>query len=209
VIRAATWTAIGVAVVLTTRVAVYALSPSESQLLADLENKTGPPQLVGAFTGIALFAALLAAAALWLATVAVRERLALERHELVEAPRLRPLRLAMRAVVLLACTSITFAYFESYIHWREGLGWHGIRCLVGPVHRDAIPLLIALSLLAVALHGAVEHLLSWTRRLVALLAPRIPVVRGVTALFTSTARPRAVRTGSAPVPRGPPVGALV
>ena len=30
---------------------------------------------------------------------------------------------------------------ESTIHWREGLGWHGLHCLLGPVHRDAIPIL--------------------------------------------------------------------
>ena len=53
---------------------------------------------------------------------------------------------------------------ESTIHWREGLGWHGLGCLVGPVHRDAIPILVALSLIAVAVHGAIEHLLEWARR---------------------------------------------
>ena len=38
-----------------------------------------------------------------------------------------------------------FAYLESTIHWREGLGWHGLHCLTGPVHRNAIPILGALA----------------------------------------------------------------
>jgi hypothetical protein len=163
-IRALVWVPIAAAVVLATRVTVYALTPSEGQLILQLEHKTGPPQVIGAFAGLAIFVGVLAVAALGLVVVAVRERLALETRELVEAPRLRPLRLAARVLALFACTSVAFAYFESYIHWREGLGWHGLHCLTGPVHRDAIPLLAALSLLAVALHGAVEHLVAWTRR---------------------------------------------
>ena len=63
----------------------------------------------------------------------------------------------------------------------------------------------ALSLLAVAGHGAVEHLLAWARRLVALLAARVPRLRGVGRVFTSTARLRSLRAGSVAAPRGPPV----
>ena len=83
---------------------------------------------------------------------------------------------------------------ESYLHWRAGLGWHGLHCLLGPVHRDAIPVLGALSLLAVAAHGAIEHLLAWARRLVALLAARLPApARRRARVFSSTARPRSRR----------------
>ena len=39
-----------------------------------------------------------------------------------------------------------FAMLESTLHWRAGLGWHGLHCLTGPVHRNAIPILGALSL---------------------------------------------------------------
>jgi hypothetical protein len=207
-IRALVWVPIAAAVVLATRFTVYTLTPSEGQLISELEHKTGPPQVIGAFVGLAVFAGVLAVAVLGSAVLAVRERLALETRELVDAPRLRPLRLAARGLALFACTSVAFAYFESYIHWREGLGWHGLHCLTGPVHRDAIPLLAALSLLAVALHGAVEHLLAWTRRLVVLLAPRLPLVRGVVPLFSSTARLRSSRLVAVPDARGPPAGAF-
>ena len=83
-----------------------------------------------------------------------------------------------------------------------------MHCLVGPVHRDAIPVLVALSLLAVAGHGAVEHLLGWARRLVALLAARLPLLRGAGRVFSSTIGPRFVRTGSSGSPRGPPARAF-
>jgi hypothetical protein len=146
---------------------------------------------------------------LWLAVVAVRERLALEPRDAVAPPRLSLPRLALRAVLFFAATSLAFAYFESYLHWRAGLGWHGLHCLVGPVHRDAVPLLGAFSLLAVAVHGAVEHLLQWARRLVALLAARLPLYRGPGRVFSSTVLHVPLRVGSASAPRGPPAGALV
>jgi hypothetical protein len=65
----------------------------------------------------------------------------------------------------------------------------------------------ALSLLAVALHGAVEHLLAWARRLVALLAARLPVLRGVGHVFSSTPWPHPAAGASPAVPRGPPASA--
>jgi hypothetical protein len=126
----------------------------------------------------------------------------------VAAPRLSPARLGLRAVLFFAATSVAFAYFESYLHWRAGLGWHGISCLVGPVHRNAIPVLGALSLVVVAAHGAVEHLLAWARRAVALLAAQLPLLRGSGRVFTSTARAIAQRVEPAASPRGPPVGSF-
>ena len=205
--RAAIWTLLGAAVVLATRTIVYALAPSQSQLVAALEHESGSPQLIGVVIGVMVLAAVLGVAVLWLAVVAVRERLALERHELVDAPRVRPLRLAARALALFLTASFAFAMLESYLHWRAGLGWHGLHCLLGPVHRDAIPVLAGLSLLAVAVHGAIEHLLAWAHRLVTLLAARLPLLRGSAPIFSSTARPRSARVGSAAAPRGPPVGA--
>jgi hypothetical protein len=148
--------------------------------------------------------AVLAASVLWLAVVAVRERLALESSELAAAPALRPGRLAVRVVAFFAATSVAFALLESYLHWRAGLGWHGLHCLTGPVHRDAIPVLAALTLLVVAVHGAVEHLLAWARRLVALFAARLPLVRGASRGFRSTYRARSARLVPASAPRGPP-----
>jgi hypothetical protein len=204
--RAGVWTLFGGVVVLATRAIVYALAPSQSQLLVSLEHKTGSPQLISVVIGIALAAAALAAAVLWVAVVAVRERLALERRKLVDAPRVRPLRLAARSLAFFLAASVAFAMLESYLHWRAGLGWHGLNCLLGPVHRDAIPLLAGLSLLAVAVHGAIEHLLAWCDRLVTLLAPRVPLLRGSAPIFSSRARPRSARLAPAYAPRGPPVG---
>jgi hypothetical protein len=206
--RAAIWTLLGAAVVLATRTIVYAIAPSQSQLLVSLEHESGPPQLTGVVIGVMVLAAVLGVAVLWLSVVAVRERLALERHELVDAPRVRPLRLVARSLVLFLTASFAFAMLESYLHWRAGLGWHGLHCLIGPVHRDAIPLLAGLSLLAVAAHGAIEHLLAWAHRLVTLLAARLPLLRGTAPIFSSTARPRSARVGSAAAPRGPPVEAF-
>jgi Na+/proline symporter len=207
-IRVAVWTVLGVCVVLAARAVVYALAPWQTLAVLQLEHQAGGPQLAAVLAVSLAAAAALAAAVLWLAVVAVRERLALEPRALVERPRLSLLRVAVRGVVFFAATSAAFALFESYLHWRAGLGWHGLHCLVGPVHRDAIPILGALSLLAVAGHGAVEHLLGWARRLVALLTARLPLLRGMGRVFSSTSSPRSVRRGSAAAPRGPPVGSF-
>jgi hypothetical protein len=206
--RAAVWTLITAAVVLATRTIVYAVAPSQSQLLVALAHQTGPPDAVGALIVLATVAAMAGVAALWLAVIAVRERIALEQREIIGAPRLRPSWLAARAVGVFATASLVFAMLESYIHWRAGLGWHGLHCLVGPVHRDAIPVLAGLSILAVAAHGAVEHLLAWARRLVALLTARLPLLRGAATVHNSTVRLRSSRIWSVAVPRGPPFGAF-
>src|SRR5207244_708079 len=84
----------------------------------------------------------------------------------------------------------------------------GLACLLGPVHRDALPFIAALSAVGAAAAAAAGHLLAWMRRTLALLVrtsvPRPP----------RTSRPRLVpftppashveRSGSA---RGPPRGA--
>ena len=203
--RLAIWSAIAVAVVLATRVVVYALAPSELQLAQELEERAGGPHLAGALVGICLAAAALAAAALWLAVVAVRERMALEGRRLVAAPRVSLRRLALRAPALFVTTSFAFAMLESYIHWREGLGWHGLHCLIGPVHRDAIPVLAALSVVAVAIHGAVEHLLAWARRSVVLLGARLPALRRTAVPRSAVGALRLTLLALTNVARGPPV----
>jgi hypothetical protein len=208
VIRAGIWLVLGAAAVLAARAIVYALAPWQTVAVLRLEHEAGGPHLAAVLAVSVALAALLAAAVLWLAVVAVRERLALEPGGLVAAPRLPLLRLGTRAVLFFSATSVAFAYFESYLHWRAGLGWHGLSCLVGPVHRDAIPLLGALSLLVVAVHGAAEHLLAWARRAVALLAARVPLLRGAGLVFTPTVRAFAQRVEPAASPRGPPGGSF-
>jgi hypothetical protein len=153
------WAATTALLVLTARWLAYALAPSP--LARALEHKAGGPSLV-TVTLVALgLAALVATLAVWLAALGVRERARL-RPERV-APRLRLRRLAVRAVGLYVASSLAFALFESYLHWRAGIGFHGLSCLVGPVHRNAIPLLAALALAAAALVEAGEHLLAWAR----------------------------------------------
>jgi len=208
VTRALVWAVLGACVVLATRAIVYALAPWQTLAVLQLEHKAGGPHLAAVLAVSVAVAGLIAASVLWLAVVAVRERLALEPRAVIASPRLSPIRLVVRGVVFFTATSLAFALVESYLHWRAGLGWHGLSCLLGPVHRNAVPVLGALTLLAVAGHGAVEHLLAWTRRLVALLAARLPLLRGVGRIFSSTAGPRPARVGSAAAPRGPPVGSF-
>ena len=197
------WSLVTVVVVLATRAIVYALAPQSVLLAALAHNELGPSLTAPLAAGCAA-SAVLAATVLWLAAAGVRERLVLEGRPLVRAPRLRPGLLGARLVVLFLATSLSFAMVESTIHWRDGLGWHGLHCLTGPVHRNAIPVLAALSLVAVAIHGAIEHFLAWVHRLVAQLAARAracapPVAAG---FLLSTSHPGgACRLPSA---RGPP-----
>jgi len=100
--------------------------------------------------------------------------------------RLRLGLLVGRAFALWLITMPAFAYLESAIHWREGLGWHGLHCLLGPVHRNAIPILGALSLVAAALAAALEYVFAWMRRTLA----RIAAPRRIAGIV-SVARPAA------------------
>jgi hypothetical protein len=201
--RLGIWALVVVVVVLATRTLVYALAPQSVLLAALAHNQLGPDLTVPLLAGV-LASAGTAAAVLWLAVLAVRERIALEGRRLVRPPRLRPGALAARYALLLAVSSLVFALVESTIHWQEGLGWHGLQCLVGPVHRDAIPILAALSLLAVAAHGAIEHLLAWARRLYAQLAARLPPLPSPSCRSPLAGTPRARLSGSANPARGPP-----
>jgi hypothetical protein len=205
-LRAGGWCVIGALVVLGARALAYALAPQRSVLSLRLEHAVGGPRLVtvaAAALGIAIVSA---AAVVGVAAVAVRERMELSTDLVVSPPRLRPLRLAGRFSGLFVVASLAFALLESYLHWRAGLGWHGIHCLIGPVHRDAIPLLAALSLVAVAFVEAVAHVLAWGRRTIArfLAQPRERRSRRPARL-----RPRSVELGplwlAAPLlARGPP-----
>ncbi len=197
------WALIGLTVVLATRTLVYALAPQSVLLAALAHNQVGPDVTMPLVVGV-LVAAAVSAAVLLLSALAVRERLVLEGRRLVSRPRFRPRLLVVRALVLFAATSFAFAMLESTIHWREGLGWHGLHCLTGPVHRDAIPVLAALSLLAVAIHGAVEHLLAWARRLHAQLDSHLLPQRVTPRGFPALDAPRPDRRESGNGARGPP-----
>jgi hypothetical protein len=43
-----------------------------------------------------------------------------------------------------------------------------LSCLGGPVHRNAVPILAALALLAAAVHAAARHVVAWARRTIRL-----------------------------------------
>jgi hypothetical protein len=186
--------------VLTARWLAYELAPDP--LSRALQRSAGGPSLV-VVTLVSLgLAALVSTLVVWLAALGVRERQRL-RPERV-APTLRLRRLAVRAVLLFAASSLAFALFESYLHWRAGIGFHGLSCLVGPVHRNAIPLLAALSLAAAALAEAAAHLVGWMRAVVRelrrrRLAAALPVFRPVWHVSVSS-RPASRRPRS----RAPP-----
>jgi hypothetical protein len=165
------WVTTVVLMVLAARWLVYALAQPSPLANRFEASAGGPPLVLVALVALALAAAI-SVSVLWLAALGVRERQRL-RPERV-APRLRLRRLALNAFGLYATSAFAFAMFESYLHWRAGLGFHGLSCLVGPVHRNAIPLLAALALVAAALIEAVLHLVGWMRAAAReLLRPRL------------------------------------
>ena len=109
------WPAAVALLVLCARVLAYAVAPSP--LARALGRSAGGPGLVTVTLvslGIASIGSILV---VWLASLGVRERARL-RPERV-APRLRLRRLAIRAVALYVASSLAFATFESYLHWRD------------------------------------------------------------------------------------------
>jgi hypothetical protein len=166
--RAIAWLAAVALVVLGSRTIAYAISPSP--LAAELSHQAGGPALPVITVVAILLALAFSAAVVWLATLGVRERRLLETRPVVADPRLRLGLLAARALALWLVSMPAFAYLESTIHWREGLGWHGLHCLTGQVHRNAIPILGALSLVTAALAAALEHVVAWMRRTLASIA---------------------------------------
>jgi hypothetical protein len=182
--RGFAWLGAVILVVLGSRTIAYAISPSP--LAAELSHQAGGPALPVIAVVAVLLAVALSAVIVWLAALGVRERRLLETRPVIGEQRLRLGLLVGRAFVLWLITMPAFAYLESTIHWREGLGWHGLHCLVGPVHRNAIPILGALSLVAAALAAALEHVFAWMRRTLA----RIAAPRRIAGIV-SVARPAA------------------
>jgi hypothetical protein len=156
-------------VVLLARSLAYATEPTPTARL--LEQRAGGPGLpVLALVFLALGAAI-AIAVCWLAAVAVRERALIERRPAKAFPAGRVVALTL---ALAATTSVAGGLLEAYIHWRAGLGWHGLHCLLGPVHRDLIPFETGLSFVAAAVVAAATHVLAWMRRTFARLGATLP-----------------------------------
>ncbi len=146
-----------VLVVLGGRALAYAATPTS------LAGEVGGPRLpIVAVVALAM-AALLALGLLWLAALGVRERHALEPAP-GPAPRLPLMRFALDGALLGGGSLGAFAALETWIHGRAGMHMQWWQCLDGPVHRNAVPILLALSLAAAALLAALRHALAWARR---------------------------------------------
>lgn len=203
-IRALSWTVAAGLVVLLARSIAYAIAPSSAARV--LEHRAGGPALPVLTLAALALGGSLAIAICWLAAFGVCERAVLERRVLAEAaPRFRPVRTIVFAVALSVFTSVAGGLFEAYLHWRAGLGWHGVECVFGPVHRDLLPIATALSFIAAALLAAAEHVTAWMRRTFALLRTLPPpLLRAVVRLEFFVGRPRLWwRAGNAR-PRAPP-----
>jgi hypothetical protein len=186
--------------VLAARWLAYALA-QPSPLANRFAHSAGGPSLVRVSVVTLALAAAISITVLWLAALGVRERARLRPNR--DPPRLRFRRFALNVLGLYAASAFSFAMFESYLHWRAGIGFHGLSCLVGPVHRNAIPLLAALAVVAAALTEAGLHLIAWMRAAAReLLRPRLFVLpvqrlagRPLLSLSSSrvalSARPRA------------------
>ena len=171
-LRATAWPAAVALVVLGTHVLAYALAPRPTLVEGRLEYGSSLSYVPGAVALVLAVAG--SCVVLRVVAVAVAERARLESAAFVD--RISAGRTAVRAIALSLSGLPAFAGFESYVHWRDGLGWHGLECLIGPVHRNAIPIVLALSALVAAAGAAAEHVRAWMRRLVSLLRPDRPAV---------------------------------
>src|SRR3989442_15087562 len=114
VVRIGAWGGSAALVVLAARVLAYALAPQPTVLSLELERSVGGPRLLVVAAWSLGLGAAMAALALGLAALAVRERLTLERAIVLAPPRLRPARFGRRYVLLAVSTSAAFTLLESY-----------------------------------------------------------------------------------------------
>jgi hypothetical protein len=187
-------------VVLAARSLAYAAEPSPSARF--LQHQAGGP-VVPAVALVALgLCAVFAITVCWLAAVAVGERALIERRQAAPFAVARTLFLATG---LTATACFVGGMLEAYLHWRAGLGWHGLHCLVGPVHRDLIPFEAGLSFVAAAVIAAARHVAAWMRRTFARLAADLPVLRFAEApSFVEATGVRVALVSGAASARAPP-----
>ncbi len=204
--RIAVWALAAVLVIAVSRQIAYALAGAAvAQRLAGDGGGIAPVWIAAA--ALAACAAV-ACIGTWLVAIGVRERCRLELERWAAPAPLRPARIAARAAALALATNAGFALAESCIHYQEGLGWMGLRCIEGPIHADAAPILVGLSLVAAALVTAAEHVLGALRRAAAL---HVLHRRGASRTAARTRRAPAGRLGvcriamCANLTRGPPV----
>jgi len=143
------WALVGLFVVSLGRWIAYALAAGTRAQKLSSQGAGARPAVVAAFSlGAALAAT---ATGLWLVAVGLRERSRLQLHGWASSSRpFSAQRLLARSAALSAVTIVVFTAVESLIHYEDGLGFHGWHCIAGPVHQNAAPIMIALSLMAAA-----------------------------------------------------------
>ena len=104
-------------------------------------------------------------------------------------------RMFVHAAALSCATPMLGGLLEAYFHWRAGLGWHGLHCVFGPVHRNLLPIDAALTLVAAAIATALGHVAAWMRRTLERLADVIP------HMSAATTQPQAPRSAPRSGPR--------
>src|SRR5262249_51311801 len=188
-------------VVLSARTLAYRAVPDPSARF--FEHRAGGPAVpMLALVALAI-CAVLAVTLCWLVAVGVRERALIARRE--------PARFAVgttfvTAALLALATCFVGGVLEADLHWRAGLGWHGLPCLFGPVHRDLIPFETGLSFVAAAVIAAVGHVVTWMRSTFARLAADLPAfVPGTLPAFGEATAVRVAARASAASARAPPL----
>jgi hypothetical protein len=188
-------------VVLVARWLAYATEPGASARF--LEHRAGGPAVPAVALVALAIGAVLAVTVCWLVAVGVRERALIVRRE---APPFAAARTCLTAAFLALTTCFVGGLFEAYLHWRAGLGWHGLHCLVGPVHRGLIPFETGLSFVAAALIAAARHLSEWMRSTFARLAADLPALLfGASPAFGEETAVRGAALAHAASARAPPL----
>jgi hypothetical protein len=206
--RAFGWLGVVVLLELVVRSVVYGMAPSATVTARALGGDLGGPGFVAVLLVAGAIGAIASICLVWLASLGVRERWALAEDRPPGGPpriELRPL--LVRALALTLVGWLTFAGIETVVHLRAGLGFHGLECLVGPVHRNALPVVGAFALLASALASAAAHVAAWMRRTVGGFARPRATGRPRPSLTTRssvTIARRAPLLRGVP-PRGPPL----
>jgi hypothetical protein len=162
------WALVGVFVVSLGRWIAYALAAGTLAQKLSSQGAGARPAVVAAISlGVALAAT---ATGLWLVAAGLRERSRLELDGWAASSRpFSARRLLLRSAALSAATIVVFTTVEGLIHYEDGLGFHGWHCIAGPVHQNAAPIMIALSLMAAAAVATVDAVLAAARRVVAQL----------------------------------------
>lgn len=204
--RFALWSAALVVIVGLSRQIAYALTDTPlAERLSSQGGGTSPVVVAVVGLGIAFVAS---AIGLWLVATGLRERSALELERWESPPR--PIRLGplvRRTLLLSVASSTLFTSVESWVHYQAGLGFHAYHCLFGPVHQDALPILVALSVVVSALVAAVEAVAAAARRLVARLVRTNPPgrARRVHHRLPSSHAPHSRAGAGGKLSRGPPL----